>query len=193
MWWEILLPTTREGNVFRSVCQSFCPQGEGCLPCWQRPSQRETLRQRLPWTETPQTETPLDRDPLDRDPSQWTETPPNGQRPLPMDRDPHGQRFPDRGPLDIGPRWPLQQSVRILLECIFVSRRCCQFLSFLLIVCIYLALHKKRRKCVHTCTAIQFSLNYTNFAMLAIKAYCAYVTKRKVVTSTSWDWTLNLL
>ena len=26
------LPTAREGNVFRSVCKSFCLQGEGCLP-----------------------------------------------------------------------------------------------------------------------------------------------------------------
>ena len=24
-----LLPTAREGNIFRSVCQSFCPQGDG--------------------------------------------------------------------------------------------------------------------------------------------------------------------
>ena len=36
-----------QGNVFRSVCQLFCSQGEGFSL----------------WTETPWTETPLDRDP----------------------------------------------------------------------------------------------------------------------------------
>ena len=40
-----------QGNVFRSVCQSFCSQGEGFSL----------------WTETPWTQTHLDRDPPDRD------------------------------------------------------------------------------------------------------------------------------
>ena len=51
----------REGNVFTSVCQSFCSQGAGVyavISCL---------------TETPWTETPLDRDSPDRAPR--TETP----------------------------------------------------------------------------------------------------------------------
>ena len=54
----MLLPTAREDNVFRSICQSFCSQGGGGLPSGQR-SQTD----RDPLGQTPQ----LDRDPpLDR-------------------------------------------------------------------------------------------------------------------------------
>ena len=94
------LPTAREGNVFRSMCQSFRSRGAGGrgLLSGGRPPQKETppgqrpSRTETPWTETPQeivtpervlqTETPLDRDPQ--------------------------------------PRGPPQRPVRILLECILV-------------------------------------------------------------------------
>ena len=45
----MFLPTAREGNVFRSVCQSFCSQGGGGLPSGQRPqTDRDPPGQRSP-------------------------------------------------------------------------------------------------------------------------------------------------
>ena len=68
----------RKGNVFTSVCQEFCPQGE---------------------VYTPQADTPF---PLGRHPSL-------ADTPFTLGRHP---------PII---RWPLQRTVRILLECILVS------------------------------------------------------------------------
>ena len=58
------MPTAREGNVSRSVCQSLCTQAEGVSPLDRDP----------PWTETSKTEAPGKRPPGQRPP---------GQRPLP--------------------------------------------------------------------------------------------------------------
>ena len=79
-----LLPTTREGHVFRGVCQSFCLQGRSPSPLWTGiPGQRQPSGQRPPppdrdpvWTQTP-----LQRPLCSGTPSLWTETP-HGQTPL---------------------------------------------------------------------------------------------------------------
>ena len=78
-----LLPTAREGNVFRGVCQPFCSQGKEGLPPGQRPPRTKTPSRQTPplWTETPRTETP-----------QTDQAPPRAEPP--QDRDPPGQKPP---------------------------------------------------------------------------------------------------
>ena len=78
----LYLPSTmklRQGNIFRSVCQEFCPQGRSvCLSaCWDTPPGQN------PPSRTPWADTPLCRHPLGR--HQLADTPP-------------GQTPPDRHP-----------------------------------------------------------------------------------------------
>ena len=92
-----------KGNVFTSVCQEFCPQGEGVAdtPLWPTP----------PWADTSP----------GRHPSR-ADTPPGQTHPLA--RHPPG-RHPLLGPTpspwaDPPARRPLQRTVRILMECILI-------------------------------------------------------------------------
>ena len=93
---------SRKGNVFTSVCQEFCPQEGGVYPS-------------MHWASSPQAETPTPRQTLP------------GLTPPPLGRHPPGQtshlgRHPpgQTPPWADTPPWPLQQMVRILLECILV-------------------------------------------------------------------------
>ena len=79
-----LLPTAREGNVFRSVSVILFTGG-GSLPSGQRPSDRDPL-DRDHQTETPWTQTLGQRPPPGQGPHGWT----------PLDRDLPGQRPLDR-------------------------------------------------------------------------------------------------
>ena len=69
-----------QGNVFRSMCQSFCPQKGGYPPPGQRPRWTETPRIEIPWTEIPLGQ----RSPLERAPTEqrcpWTEIPPSSPK-----------------------------------------------------------------------------------------------------------------
>ena len=92
-----LLPAATElgqGNIFTSVCQEFCPRGEGvCLSaCWDTP----------PWEQTPPTPTP-EQTPLEHTPPD--QAPPQSRHPPPPSRLQHTVN---------------ERPVRILLECILV-------------------------------------------------------------------------
>ena len=69
-----------QGNVFRSMCQSFCPQKGGSPSPGQRPRWTETPRIEIPWTEIPLGQ----RSPLERAPTEqrcpWTEIPPSSPK-----------------------------------------------------------------------------------------------------------------
>ena len=108
-----------QGNIFRSVCQEFCPQGEGvCLSaCWDTTPLQDQVP---PWDHAPIPH--LDQvPPGTRHPSPtWTGHPPDQAPPSP-DQAPPWTRHPPRT------RHPPEQSmpgdtvneraVRILLKC----------------------------------------------------------------------------
>ena len=75
-----------QGNIFTSVCQEFCPRGEGvCLSaCWDTPPRADTPGSRHP----PQEQTPPgSRHPPEQTPSRsrplWEQTPPRSRTPPP--------------------------------------------------------------------------------------------------------------
>ena len=86
-----------QGNIFRSVCQEFCSQGvlSQCMRA-DIPPGRHSLTGRHPLGRHPCGQTPL-----------WADTPP-------ADTSPWADHSPP-------PKWPLQRTVRILLECILVT------------------------------------------------------------------------
>ena len=52
----------RQGNIFRNVCQEFCPQGRvsASVLCWDTPPPgRHPLGRHTPWADTPPGQTPL--------------------------------------------------------------------------------------------------------------------------------------
>ena len=85
----------QQGNIFTSVCQEFCPQGEGLSA-----SVHAGIHPHTPWADTP-----LGRHPLGRHyPGQI----------------PPGQTPPWT---DSPPQQPLQQTIHILLECFVVGSK----------------------------------------------------------------------
>ena len=87
----------RKGNVFTTVCQEFCPRGV-YTSLWADTSlARHIPMQTSPWPDTPGADTSLARHPLAIYSS--------------LGRHPHSPP---------PARWLLQQTVRILLECILV-------------------------------------------------------------------------
>ena len=92
-----------QGNVFTSVCQSFCSQGGFCmmsLPVW-LPGPMFLLGVSVSGPMFHLGGLPEQRHP-------------HGQRPIPLDRDPPPDREPPYGK---------ERVVRILLECILVMRK----------------------------------------------------------------------
>ena len=88
----------RQGNIFTSMCQEFCPRREGgvCLSgCWDTPPWADTPPSKHPPRQTPPGQTPLGRQPplctpprqtspLGRPPPQQTATVSDGTHPTGM-------------------------------------------------------------------------------------------------------------
>ena len=107
-----------QGNIFRSVCQEFCPRGGGCLP-------QCMLGYTSPGSKHPPPEADTPSCPRSRHP--WEQTPPGAD--TPWEQTPPGSRYPrSRHPpgADTPTESGLQHTVNkrpvsILLECILVQ------------------------------------------------------------------------